>query len=422
MSDHSDVERQLVAFGVTLEHETGEPITRERKLANPESNWPGRRLVAAAVAVLLVLGTGVVLLIRAPDSDRVADRDPAVSLASTPSGDRTTVDTEPGASELVVTNRYRSSTSLVQVFPSPDGALYLDQDGCVLVTAEDLSRSCPQEELSVEFAHWAPDGSFAVFDEPAFRFNTDSDIHVVFVDRAEGKLQTRFENLTGESTGDDANIDLLPLVVDDEIRFLRFRAPGPNLEMVTISLDGTVLSSAPETLPLADLVTLEAVLVDNRHVVIGRISNSDRTQLVTLDGDGTTIAYPVAGESSRVLWGSTGAAATMSLDAGSDPLVGRIRTFDGTSYTATGLEVTLGDGNTGPTALAFSPDGNQIVAAYPANGTSSSILRVWDTTTGTTTDIGIVEIFAATKIQWTPGDQLIIFGRNDIVEIQLASR
>ncbi len=434
MSDTSEVERQLAAFAATLEHETGEQISSAYDSSIPGigRSGPGRRrsrILATVAAGLVAVLAGVVLFSREPEQDRVDDEPDIGSIAPGPSTDATTT-TEGGADvapAVSVTNRHPVAfDNRVPVFPSPDGRLYLDSDGCVGAIDDDVTW-CPDEEVFVASASWSSDSSIAVFDNGADALqlgNTESSVFAAFIGprnagSSDGPGTVRFDKLTGD---DGTAIDFMPLVVDLQIRFLRLdpQSPTAPLELVTIDLDGNVRSSASTMLKTSDLARLEALLVQDRYGALVRVSDG-RNQLVTIDRDGTATNHPIASASVGGLWGTSGRVAVTALDDDTGPPSAQILVFDGTDYETTGLDglVELPDGPdaaVGAAPVAFSPDSDRIVVAYSISDTES-LLRVWNRTDETIIDIGIAPTTDISTIWWPANDRIVVFGQTEILEL-----
>ncbi len=338
-----------------------------------------------------------------------------------------------------MTNRQPFDNRGLPVFPSPDGRMYLDVDGCVVPIAADSQPACPDEgDHWVASASWAPDGSFVVHDRNAFTGGGDSDIHAVFIEDPSGDdagraSRARFANLTEDRAGEESNIDVMPLVVGREVRFLRLSVPADpphEFEIVTIGLDGAVISSAPTSLmTTSDLISpIRAVLVEDRHHILGRPSTSDQGQLITVDADGTTLFHPIGDQWVTLLYGTAASdAVVMTFDAEFESTSGQVRTFDGSRYGATGLAVTergfdvLHTIGFDPTAIAFAPDHSRIVAAYSDADQITTILRIWDAADATITDIGTIPVRAVHEMRWVSSDELVVFGDDEILTLQLAT-
>lgn len=435
MPDTSEVERQLAAFAATLEHETGEPIRPTQEVSPHETgrSGPGRRrsriLVAVAASLVAVLA-GVVLFSREPQQDRVDDQPGIGSIAPVPSTDAPTT-TEGGvdaAAEVSVSNRHPVAVEAgMRLFPSPDGRVYLDSSGCVGAIDDEVT-SCPDEEVFVASASWSADSSIAVFDNGADVFqlgNNESSVFAAFIqprnaDSSDGNRTVRFDKLTGdEGTG----IDFMPLVVDEQIRFLRLdpESPTASLELVTIDLDGNVTSSASTMLQTSDLARLDALLVQDRYGALVRVSEG-QNQLVTIDRDGTATNHPIASASVGGLWGTSGRVAVTAFDDDTDPPSAQILVFDGTDYETTGLDGLVEspdgpDATVGAAPVAFSPDGDRIVVAYPISD-AESLLRVWNRTDETIIDIGIAPTADISTIRWPINDRIVVFGQKEILELE----
>lgn len=370
-------------------------------------------------------------------SDPSPGHEASSSIPSTDRVGQTPVHGSEATGRLTVTNRYPFEESALPVFPSPDGRMYLDVDGCVTLIAEASEPACPTGDHWVASASWAPDGSVVVHDRNAFTAGGDSDIHAVFIEDPPGHDSglgpgARFANLTADRGSEDSNIDVLPLLVGGEVRFLRLSThPGQPLEfeIVTIDLEGTLISTAATMLLTTGALgnPKRAVLVDDRHVVIGIPSTTDQGHLITIDADGTTVSNSIDSRSVLRLYDTVGAdAVVMTFDEELAPSSGQIWTFDGSDYGTTGLAVTtrgidvLHTIGFDPTAIAFSPDRTEIVAAYPNAGQPTTSLRVWNEADATITDIGTIPVHAVHTIRWVSNDELVVFGHDEILSLELA--
>jgi hypothetical protein len=356
---------------------------------------------------------------------------------STDGSGRTTGDGSEATGRLRVTNRYPFDNRDLPVFPSPDGRMYLDVDGCVVPIAEDSQPACPEGDRWVASASWAPDGSFVVHDQDAFTGGGDSDIHAVFIEDPTGDNtgrapRARFVNLTEDRAGGESNVDVMPLVVGREVRFLRLSTPPDppfECEIVTIDLDGAVISSAPTALMTGGLVNPKrAVLVEDRHVVLGTPSTSNQGELITIDTSGKALVHPIDDQSVIRFYGTAGSdAVVMTFNAELESTSGQIRTFDGSSYGTTGLAVTergfdvLYTIGLDPSAIAFAPDRSEIVAAYSNAEQTTTTLRVWNAADATITDIGTIPVRAVHEIRWVSSDELVVFGDDEILSLQLTT-
>ena len=366
--------------------------------------------------------------------------EPSVTVSTVSSSDRvgqTTGDGSEVTGRLTVTGRFPFDERKLPVFPSPDGRMYLDIDGCVVLIAEDSEPACPEGDQWVASASWAADGSVVVHDRNAFTAGGDSDIYAVFIEEPAGDDSgrgpgARFANLTEDRVGEVSNIDVMPLVVGGEVRFLRLSTPADppfEFEIVTIDLDGALLSFAPTTLTTGDLVNPKrAVLLEDRHVVIGIPSTSDQGQLITIDADGATVAHSVDGRSVMRFYDTAASdAVVMSFNAELEPTSGQIQTFDGSDYGTTGLAVTergfdvLYTIGFDPSAIAFSPDRVEIVAAYSNADRATTTLRVWNNADATITDIGTIPVRAVHTMRWVSSDQLVVFGDDEILTLLLTT-
>ncbi len=417
-----------------------EPRALRRPIAATSQTLPMRVGVTVIVVCAVVSGCSD----PAPSEDVSTSSpisEPSTSDSSASSTDRAGQATEDGSEatgRLTVTGRLPFDERDLPVFPSPDGRMYLDVDGCVVLIAEDSEPACPEGDHWVASASWAPDGSVVVHDRNAFTAGGDSDIHAVFIEEPTGDDPgrgpgVRFANLSEDRAGEDSSIDVMPLVVGDEVRFLRYSTqadPPHEFEIVAVDVDGAVVSSARTTLAsMGDLVNPKrAVLVDDRHVGVGIPSTSDRGHVITIHADGSTLAHPIAGRSVVRLFDTAASdGVVMSFDAELEPTSGQIWTFDGSGYGATGLAVTergfpvLQTIGFDPSAVAFSPDRSDIVAAYSNAGQATTTLRVWNEADATITEIGTIPVRAVHTMRWVSSDQLVVFGNDEILILQLTT-
>lgn len=120
-------------------------------------------------------------------------------------------------------------------------------------------------------------------------------------------------------------------------------------------------------------------------------------------------------------------AVVMSFNAELEPTSGQIQTFDGSDYGTTGLAVTergfdvLYTIGFDPSAIAFSPDRVEIVAAYSNADRATTTLRVWNNADATITEIGTIPVRAVHTMRWVSSDQLVVFGDDEILTLQLTT-
>ncbi len=414
MSSPADLERELMAFGATLERETAGPITpvRSPQHTGESGSRPWARVLVGVASMLMVVLAGVLVVGR--------DSEPGVDPA-----DPAVVEPTPIPTSIEIEDRYPYAPNGQMVFPSPDGRWYLDDEGCVGAVVVDATPVCADDVRLVKYATWAADSSRVAFDEAAFQLGGGSDIRLATIENQDAEPATapsvRFDNLTADPAREpDAVLSVLPLFVGDQIRFLRLTDPQPDslFELVTIDLDGNVEATVDTELAVSDLAGLDTALVDEHHVVITRDS-ANRYEIVTIAADGTVESQGlVDGVLAPVVYGGSDHAAVIAVDFDADPPTGQVSVFDGTSVSTTGLPVTADD-VLDPQAVDFSPEGTRVVAAYSSGATGSITLRVRDSATSTVTDIGELPAGPVRALRWVDDGRVIIFADDEIIEVAI---
>lgn len=337
---------------------------------------------------------------------------------------------------------------------SPDGTLFIDEEGCVGVVDRDVEPVCAEGPSGVQSADWSPDGSAVVFDEPAFMFDSDSDIWLATVRSVDTQnrdvLDVRFSNLTDDATDDfeAGDVDVLPLFfADDEIRFLRL-ADGADagavtdatVDVVTVDRAGSVSQQSETGLALGQLARLEAVGVAGRHVVaLAAPPDGSRgtTTWASVDANGSVTEHVVERDVSPGFLpldtspdGSLAALAvigpasapgpptTATVATGPIPLSVEIVVFDGDEIapivlqTAVPLDVVAGF------AASFDPSGERLVTAAPID-VGTTALWSWDRRNRQVTPLGPIDVGTVRDIRWVEPSRAIVLGSDGTVELAL---